>query len=55
MTVGLQLLITYLPAMNTLFHTAPVGLGSWLLALGAGVLGFVLVEAGKVFRHGRRS
>ena len=47
LTVGLQLLITYLPAMNTLFGTAPVGLSSWLYAAGAGVAGFVLVEADK--------
>jgi cation-transporting ATPase F len=57
LTVGLQLLITYLPAMNTLFHTAPVGIGSWLFAISAGVLGFALVEADKALwrRHGRRS
>jgi cation-transporting ATPase F len=53
---GLQLPITYLPAMNTLFHTAPVGVGSWAYALGAGALAFVLVETDKVlWRHGRRS
>jgi cation-transporting P-type ATPase F len=51
LTILLQLLITYLPAMNTLFHTAPVGLGSWLSALGAGVLGFVLVEVDKAIWH----
>jgi cation-transporting ATPase F len=55
LTIVLQLLITYLPAMNTLFHTAPVGPGSWLVALGAGVLAFGLVEGDKVLRHGRRS
>lgn len=48
LTVGPRLLITYLPAMNTLCHTAPVGLGSWSLALGAALLAFVLVEADKV-------
>ncbi|TDV44111.1 cation-translocating P-type ATPase [Actinophytocola oryzae] len=53
LTVGLQLLLTYLPAMNTLFHTAPVGPGAWLLALGAGATAFVLVELDKVLRHGR--
>lgn len=49
------LLVTCLPAMNTLFHTTPVDVGSWLFALGAGALGFVLVETDKVFWHGRRS
>ncbi len=44
LTIALQLLLTYLPVMNTLFHTAPVGAGSWLSALGAGLAGFLLVE-----------
>jgi cation-transporting ATPase F len=48
LTVGLQLMITYLPAMNTLFHTAPIGLGSWLRAAGAAAAAFLLVEADKV-------
>jgi cation-transporting ATPase F len=48
LTIGLQLLFTYLPAMNTLFHTAPIGLDSWLRAVGAAVIGFVLVEIDKV-------
>jgi len=48
LTVGLQLLITYLPAMNTLFDTAPISPRSWLYGLGAGVVAFVLVEADKV-------
>jgi cation-transporting ATPase F len=48
LTVGLQLLITYVPAMNTLFDTAPTGPRSWLYALGAGVVAFALVETDKV-------
>jgi cation-transporting P-type ATPase F len=48
LTVGLQLLFTYLPAMNALFHTEPIGLDSWLRATGAAAVGFVLVEVDKV-------
>jgi len=27
--ICLQMLFTYLPVMNTLFHTAPIGLPDW--------------------------
>jgi cation-transporting ATPase F len=47
-TVGLQLLLTYVPAMNDLFHTAPIGLGAFAWALGAALAAFLLVEADKV-------
>ncbi|GAA5152307.1 HAD-IC family P-type ATPase [Amycolatopsis dongchuanensis] len=47
-TVGLQVLFTYLPAMNTIFHTAPIGAGAWLRILAAAVLAFAVVEADKL-------
>lgn len=54
-TVALQALFTYTPAMNTLFHTAPVDLGALLWALGAALAAFLVVEADKVFwRRGPR-
>jgi cation-transporting ATPase F len=48
LTVGLQLLFTYLPAMNVLFGTAPIGVDAWLRAIGAAAAAFVLVELAKV-------
>jgi cation-transporting ATPase F len=51
LTAGLQLLLTYVPVMNTWFHTAPVGLGSWLWVLGAVIVAFAVVEADKVLWH----
>ncbi|WP_410645097.1 cation-translocating P-type ATPase [Amycolatopsis sp. lyj-346] len=51
LTVGLQLLLTYVPIMNTWFHTAPVGVGSWLWVLGAAVVAFLVVEADKLIWH----
>ncbi|MBN2291646.1 MAG: cation-transporting P-type ATPase [Pirellulales bacterium] len=33
----LQLAFTYLPAMNALFYSAPIGVGSWLRILGVGL------------------
>jgi cation-transporting ATPase F len=52
MTV-LQALITYVPVLNALFHTAPLGVGVWLLILGAGAVAFLLVEADKVIWRSR--
>jgi cation-transporting ATPase F len=48
LTVGLQLVFTYTPAMNALFGTAPIGVDAWLRAIGAAAVAFVLVEAAKV-------
>lgn len=42
--VGLQLLLTYVPAMNALFGTAPVGALPWLLGLGYALVCFALVD-----------
>ncbi|WP_459723326.1 cation-translocating P-type ATPase [Actinophytocola sp. KF-1] len=47
-TVVLQLAITYVPVMNTLFGTAPTGLLAWLWAAGAAAVAFVVVEADKL-------
>ncbi len=40
----LQLLLTYVPAMNRLFHTAPIDGPAWGLVLAAGVTVYVVVE-----------
>jgi len=51
--VAVQLLFTYAPAMNKLFHTEPIGVGSWLrITLVAAVI-FVVVEFEKWIRFGR--
>jgi hypothetical protein len=50
---AVQLLFTYAPLMNTLFHTAPLAADSWL-RIGLVALGvFVLVELEKWLRYGR--
>ncbi|MEW5789646.1 MAG: HAD-IC family P-type ATPase [Pseudomonadota bacterium] len=41
--LALQLAFTYLPLFNTLFHTAPIGLESWLA-----ILAFALASGGVV-------
>ncbi|MET8997565.1 HAD-IC family P-type ATPase [Amycolatopsis sp. NPDC004169] len=51
LTAGLQLLLTYVPVMNTWFHTAPVGVVSWLWVAGASVMAFAVVETDKLLWH----
>jgi cation-transporting ATPase F len=42
-----QLALTYVPAMNTLFETAPVGWDSWLRIVGVAAFVAVVVSAHK--------
>ncbi len=53
--LGLQVLFTYLPAMQTLFHTAPLDAPTWgrILLFGLAVFAIVEVEK-KVVRHWQR-
>ena len=50
--VGAQLLFTYAPVMNNLFHSAPPPAGSWLRIVGVAALAFVAVEFEKWIRFG---
>ncbi|MFI5615524.1 cation-translocating P-type ATPase [Amycolatopsis sp. NPDC051903] len=52
-TVTLQLVITYVPVVNVLFHTAPVGAGTWARVLVAAAVAFVMVETDKLVWHRR--
>ncbi|MGW4213621.1 HAD-IC family P-type ATPase [Lentzea sp. NPDC004789] len=47
LTVGLQLLLTYAPFMNSLFHTAPLAWRPWLVVLVLSAVSYVLVELDK--------
>ncbi|MFC3890788.1 HAD-IC family P-type ATPase [Lentzea rhizosphaerae] len=47
LTVGLQLLLTYAPFMNSLFHTAPLGWQPWLVVFVLSAVSYVLVELDK--------
>jgi magnesium-transporting ATPase (P-type) len=42
---GLQLLLTYSPSMNQLFHTAPIDGTAWALILAVAVTVYLVVEA----------
>jgi hypothetical protein len=52
--LGAQLLFTYTPVMNRLFHTAPISGEAWLRIVGAAVAVFSIVELEKWLRYGRR-
>jgi magnesium-transporting ATPase (P-type) len=50
--IGVQLLFTYAPPMQQVFHTAPLDMASWLIILALGLGKFLAVEAEKaVLRH----
>ncbi|HEX5398138.1 MAG TPA: cation-transporting P-type ATPase [Verrucomicrobiae bacterium] len=48
--LGAQLLFTYAPVMNKLFHTAPIAGESWLRVAGVAAVAFGLVELEKWIR-----
>ncbi len=47
----LQLMFTYLPAMNTMFHSAPIGHDSWVRIIGVAFLSSSLVGFEKWLRN----
>lgn len=53
--MGAQLLLTYLPVMNWLFHTAPIGWMDWLHILLAGLLIYLVIGAEKAWRLRREA
>jgi hypothetical protein len=46
-----QLLFTYAPAMNRLFHTAPISGATWFRILAVAAAAFFLVEVEKAIRR----
>jgi len=48
-----QMIYTYLPVMNKLFHSTPIDLGSWVRIVTAGLLAYIIVEAEKQFSKSR--
>jgi len=49
--VLLQVVYTYVPFMNTAFHSAPLSAGEWLRILAVGVGAFLLIEAVKAVQN----
>lgn len=52
--IAAQLAFTYAPWMNRLFHSAPIGAGTWLRIVAVAGVAFAAVEFEKRVRHGRR-
>ncbi len=50
-----QAAITYVPAMNATFHTAPIGWEAWLRILAIAIAASVVVAIEKRLRRGRQS
>jgi cation-transporting P-type ATPase F len=50
-----QLLFTYAPIMNRLFHSAPISLDAWLRIIAVGVAVYVAVGFEKWMRFGRKA
>ncbi len=51
--LAVQLLFTYSPLMNDLFHTAPIGLDDWLHILAVGAAIYALIGLEKAWRRRR--
>ena len=49
--IALQVAFTYVPLMNTIFHSAPIDPVWWLSILGVGVAIYLIVEAEKWLRR----
>ncbi len=45
--IAVQLLFTYAPFMNRLFHSAPISAGAWLRIIAVGLVVFVVIELKK--------
>jgi cation-transporting ATPase F len=50
-----QLLFTYVPLMNRLFHTAPIGLMDWAHIVAVGLVIYLVIGAEKTFRRHRET
>lgn len=50
LTVFAQMAFTYVPTMNRLFHSAPIGAETWVHILGVGALAYLAVETEKWVR-----
>jgi magnesium-transporting ATPase (P-type) len=49
-----QLLFTYAPIMNQLFHSAPISSGAWLRIVGIGLAIYLTVGFEKWMRFGQK-
>ena len=50
LVIALQLFVIYVPPVNTFFSVEPLAVCDLLIAVGAAVLVFMAMEAGKLMR-----
>jgi len=55
LTLGLQLLAVYLPVLSDVLETHPLGVGDWVLVLGAALIPLAVGQAWKGWRQGREA
>ena len=48
--IALQMAFTYVPFMNTLFGSAPIGILPWIKITGAGLVAYLIIEGEKKLR-----
>jgi cation-transporting P-type ATPase F len=53
--VSLQMAFTYLPEMNSLFKSAPIGLEAWIMIISISIVSFFIIEIEKWIRRKRNS
>jgi len=46
-----QLSLTYIPLMNQLFHTAPIGLNDWMHIFAVGLVIYLVISVDKMIRN----
>ncbi len=46
-SIALQMLYTYAPFMNDIFHSVPISFTDWMIIISCGVAGLLIVEADK--------
>jgi cation-transporting ATPase F len=51
----LQILYTYLPLMNTMFHSTPIGPSAWIRIFLAGLITYFIIEMEKKLRNSRKN
>ena len=47
----LQIAFTYIPVMNEIFQSKPIGIDSWLKIIGVSLVTFTLIEIKKIVNN----
>ncbi|MER2520580.1 MAG: cation transporting ATPase C-terminal domain-containing protein [Bdellovibrionales bacterium] len=53
--IALQFCVTHIPLFNAIFETTPLNTWEWLKIAGVSLLVFLIIEAEKILRRGRKN